>query len=71
VDIFSDITVNNREKGWFWIGFRGLILADRSFILGGKDVSEVKRLNALEEENARLKKLLTYTDKRMDRSNNG
>ncbi len=30
---FLDITVNNSEKGWFWIWFRGLILVDRSFRL--------------------------------------
>jgi len=30
---FSGITVNNGEKDRFWIGFRELILADRSFIL--------------------------------------
>jgi hypothetical protein len=30
---FSGITVNNGEKDRFWIGFRGLILADRPFIL--------------------------------------
>jgi hypothetical protein len=30
---FSGITVNNREKDRFWIGFRRLILADRPFIL--------------------------------------
>ena len=30
---FSGITVNNWEKDRFWIGFHGLILADRSFIL--------------------------------------
>ncbi len=30
---FSGITVNNREKDRFWIGFRGLILVDRSFML--------------------------------------
>jgi len=30
---FSGITVNNGEKDRFWIGFRKLILANRSFIL--------------------------------------
>jgi hypothetical protein len=30
---FSGITASNREKDGFWIRFRRLILADRSFIL--------------------------------------
>lgn len=30
---FSGITANNREKDGFWIRFRRLILADRSFML--------------------------------------
>ena len=35
---------------------------------GGMDVSEAKRLRALEEENAKLKKLLTEQDARCGRS---
>ena len=43
---FSGITVNNGEKDRFWIGFRELILADRSFILLIPQVSNMAELIA-------------------------